>query len=177
MRFVDCAFAEHGDAIRAIFNEAIETSTSVYDYGPRSRETIESWFGAKHANGYPVIGAIDDDDRLLGFASYGPFRLWDGYKYTVEHSVYVEKSARGRGIGEALLRRVIEHARASDYHVTIGAIDGANTASIALHRKLGFELAGTMREVGFKFGRWLDVVFYQLRFDTPSAPTSESLRR
>jgi phosphinothricin acetyltransferase len=176
MRFVDCTFERHGSAIRDIFNDAIVSSTAVYDYGPRSLDTVEAWFAAKHARGYPIIGAADDDDRLLGFASYGAFRLWDGFKYTVEHSVYVEKTARGRGIGEALLKHVIEHAKAHDYHVMIGAIDAANAASIALHRKLGFTLAGTMGEVGFKFGRWLDVVFYQLTFDTPSNPTEHLVR-
>ena len=173
MRFIECTFEHHGRAVCEIFNEAIVTSTSVYDYGPRSLETIEQWFAAKAAHGYPIIAAVDDAGTLLGFSSYGTFRAWDGYKYTVEHSVYVEKSARGRGIGEALLRRLIETAKAQDYHVMIGAIDAANDASIALHRKLGFELAGTMREVGFKFGRWLDVVFYQLTLDTPVEPTEQ----
>jgi phosphinothricin acetyltransferase len=176
MRFIDCTFARHGSEIRDIFNDAIASSTAVYDYGPRSLDTVEAWFGAKLAGGFPIIGVADDDDRLLGFASYGAFRLWDGFKYTVEHSVYVEKSARGRGIGEALLRQIIGLAKAQDYHVMIGAIDAANEASIALHRKLGFTLAGTMREVGFKFGRWLDVVFYQLTFDTPSEPTENLVR-
>ena len=173
MQFIECTFELHGRAVCDIFNEAIVTSTSVYDYGPRALETIEQWFAAKAAHGYPIIAAVDDAGTLLGFSSYGTFRAWDGYKYTVEHSVYVEKSARGRGIGEALLRRLIETAKAQDYHVMIGAIDAANDASVALHRKLGFELAGTMREVGFKFGRWLDVVFYQLTLDTPVEPTEQ----
>lgn len=171
MQFIECTFDLHGRAVCDIFNEAIATSTSVYDYGPRSLETIESWFAAKAAHRYPVIAAVDDAGTLLGFSSYGTFRAWDGYKYTVEHSVYVEKSVRGNGIGQALLQQLIDTAMAQDYHVMIGAIDAANEASIALHRKLGFELAGTMREVGFKFGRWLDVVFYQLRLDTPAEPT------
>ncbi len=170
MRIIDCDAATHSDAILEILNEAIVSSTALYDYEPRSRESMRGWFATKRAAGFPVLGALDDAGQLLGFASYGTFRAWPAYKYSVEHSVYVHKHQRGRGVGETLLRRLISVAEQRDVHVLVGAIDAQNRASVALHRKLGFEHAGTVREAGFKFGRWLDVAFYQLILATPRAP-------
>jgi phosphinothricin acetyltransferase len=106
----------------------------------------------------------------MGFASYGPFRAWPAYKYSVEHSVYVDARFRRRGIGCLLLERLIEAAQSQDYHVLVGAIDAANRESIALHQRLGFTHCGTIRQAGFKFGRWLDLAFYQLILATPSQP-------
>jgi phosphinothricin acetyltransferase len=170
MEFIACTLAEHGDAILAIFNEAIATSTALYDYHPRSRDSMTAWFAAKAAGNYPVIGAVDEAGTLLGFASYGPFRAFPAYKYTVEHSVYVHCGHRGKGLGRALLERLVEAATAQDYHLLVGVIDMANVGSIALHEQLGFAHAGTLPEVGFKFGRWLDVGFYQRRLETPRHP-------
>ena len=121
-----------------------------------------AWFAAKRKGKYPVIGAVSETGELLGFASYGVFRGWPAYKYTVEHSVYVAAQHRGKGIGKRLLLRVIEQAEAQDYHVLVGGIDSQNVVSIALHRALGFQHAGTIRQVGFKFGSWLDLDLYQL---------------
>ena len=170
MRFVTCTHDAHASAILDIFNEAIATSTALYDYKPRAPDSMPGWFKAKEALGAPVIGAVDDAGTLLGFASYGTFRAWPAYKYTVEHSVYVHKDQRGRGIGEALLRQLIDAARARDVHVLVGAIDMANRGSIALHERLGFTHSGTIREAGYKFGRWLDVGFWQLVLETPRQP-------
>ncbi|WP_374486187.1 N-acetyltransferase family protein [Zoogloea sp.] len=170
MKFIACTLAEHGDAILAIFNEAIATSTALYDYQPRTRDSMTAWFAAKAAGNYPVIGAVDEAGTLLGFASYGPFRAFPAYKYTVEHSVYVHRDHRGKGLGRSLLEHLIEAATAQDYHLLVGVIDMANTASIALHEQLGFAHGGTLKEVGFKFGRWLDVGFYQRRLDSPQQP-------
>ena len=171
MRFVQCTHAAHAAAILEIFNEAIANSTALYDYKPRTPESMVAWFATKEAGRFPVIGAVDDAGALLGFASYGTFRAWPAYKYSVEHSVYVHKDHRGEGLGIALMRELIAAARAQDYHVMVGAIDMANSGSIALHEKLGFRHAGTIREAAFKFGRWLDLGFYQLVLETPARPS------
>jgi L-amino acid N-acyltransferase len=170
MNFIDCTLDQHGTAILDLFNEAIVHSTALYDYEPRPPESMVGWFAAKQAGRFPVIGATDDGGHLLGFASYGTFRAWPAYKYSVEHSVYVHQDQRGRGIGAALMQRLIAAARQQERHVMVGGIDTANAASIALHEKLGFTHAGTIRQAGFKFGRWLDLGFWQLVLDTPAQP-------
>jgi phosphinothricin acetyltransferase len=170
MKFVACTLETHGAAILEILNEQIRTSTSVYEYVPRAPESMVTWFKAKQAKQYPVIGVEDENGTLMGFAAYGVFRERPAYKYTVEHSVYVHQDHRGKGLGLALMERLIEAARAQDLHVMVGGIDATNAASIALHEKLGFVHAGTIRESGFKFGRWLDLAFYQLTLQTPRNP-------
>ncbi|CAB3625204.1 MAG: N-acetyltransferase family protein [Achromobacter pulmonis] len=167
---VDCTHERHADQILAIFNEAILTSTALYDYKPRPREAMQGWFQAKAGGGFPVVGFENAAGELMAFASYGTFRAWPAYKYSVEHSVYVDGRFRGQGLGEALMRVLIGRARANQVHVMIGGIDAANQGSIRLHEKLGFVHAGTIREAGFKFGRWLDLAFYQLTLDTPAQP-------
>lgn len=170
MRFVSCDLEKHGAAILAIINEAIVNTTAVYDYTPRPIESMTSWFEVKQRGNYPVIGVEDDDGQLLGFATYGSYRARPAYKYTVEHSVYVRKDQRGRGLGALLMRELIALARGEGYHVIVGGIDAENTGSIAFHEKLGFVYAGTIRQAGYKFGRWLDLTFYQLILDTPAQP-------
>lgn len=170
MNFVNCTYDAHASAILDIFNEAILTSTALYDYKPRAPESMAGWFKTKEAGRFPVIGAVGADGRLLGFASYGTFRAWPAYKYSVEHSVYVHKDHRRNGLGRTLMQSLIAAAREQQYHVMIGGIDIANTGSIALHESLGFVHAGTIRQAGFKFGRWLDLGFYQLLLDTPAQP-------
>jgi L-amino acid N-acyltransferase len=107
---------------------------------------------------------------MMGFGSYGTFRAFPAYKYTVEHSVYVAADCRGRGLGKTLLQEIITQARAQNYHVLVGGIDSQNATSIHLHQRFGFEHAGTIRQAGFKFGRWLDLEFYQLILETPAQP-------
>lgn len=170
MPLVHCTHDRHADAILDVFNDAIVNSTALFDYAPRTQASMVAWFEAKAAGRFPVLGLEDDTGRLLGFASYGGFRAWPAYKYTVEHSVYVHRDHRGRGIGRVLMRALIDAARGQDVHVMVGGIEAANTASIALHASLGFAHAGTVREAGFKFGRWLDLAFYQLVLDTPAQP-------
>lgn len=169
MTIVDCDRSRAGE-ILDILNDAIEHSTALYDYRPRPLSAMDAWFDAKERQGYPVIGALDASGRLLGFASYGAFRAWPAYKYSVEHSLYVARGHRGRGIGKALLGALLERARAQEYHNVIGGIDAENTTSIALHERFGFERCGLIRHAGFKFGRWLDLAFYQKLLDTPVAP-------
>ena len=170
MQAVHCTRERHGDAILDIFNDAILHSTALYEYQPRTPQRIDEWFAAKAQGGFPVLGIEDDDGTLAGFGSYGAFRAFPAYKYTVEHSVYVQQAYRGRGVGMALMSGLIDTARAQDCHVMVGVIDMDNQASIALHTRLGFMHAGTVRQAGFKFGRWLDVGFYQLTLATPLQP-------
>jgi phosphinothricin acetyltransferase len=146
-------------AILTIYNQVIATSNSVYTETPSTLEDRQAWFAARRAANFPVLVAVDD--RLRGFASFGDFRPWPGYALSVEHSVYVEEATRGRGIGSALVQRLIDEGRARGKHVMIGGIDAENPASIALHTKLGFIEVGRLREVACKFGNWLDLVFMQ----------------
>lgn len=170
MRIVHCNHERHATRILEVFNDAIVNSTALFDYEPRRPESMVTWFEAKEKGRYPVIGLEDESEALLGFASYGSFRAWPAYKYTVEHSVYVHKDHRGKKIGRILMRALIQHAIAQEYHLMIGGIEAANIASIALHESLGFKHAGTIREAGYKFGRWLDLSFYQLTLPTPAIP-------
>lgn len=169
MHIAFCSYESDGAQILEILNDAILNTTALYDYKPRSMENMVAWFDAKKANSYPVIGAFEDSE-LIGFASYGSFRNWPAYKYTVEHSIYVHKDHRGKGIALMLMQRLIEAARKQQYHVMVGAIDTSNHVSISLHEKLGFFHAGTIRQAGFKFGQWLDFSFYQLILETPLRP-------
>jgi L-amino acid N-acyltransferase len=188
-----CTEALHAPAILGILNHAIVTSTALYDYQPRTLANMATWFAAKRAGDFPVIGAFDvgleaGDERgeisgesggggeapakptLLGFASFGAFRAFPAYKYTVEHSVYVHHAHRGRGLAKVLMNALIDAAQQQGKHVMVGAIDAANEVSLKLHADLGFQRVGTMPQVGFKFGRWLDLVLVQRVLTTPNTP-------
>lgn len=173
MNIITCRFETHASAILDILNEAIVNSTALFDYKPRVAASMHGWFQTKEMGHFPVLGAVDETGNLLGFSSYGTFRSWPAYKYSVEHSVYVHKDHRGKGVGRALMGSLIDCARAQEYHLLIGGIDISNAVSIALHRALGFSHAGTIQQAGFKFGRWLDLAFYQLLLDTPPHPKDE----
>jgi len=170
MQIIECIEKEHGGAILEILNHTIINSTALFAYHPRSPENMRSWFQTKKDNNYPVIGAVDTDGTLVGFASYGSFRQWPAYKYTVEHSIYIHPAHRRRTIGDKLLKQVINRAEQQDYHVLIGAIESTNQASIRLHEKNGLACCGTIKEVGFKFGTWLNLSFYQLVLTSPASP-------
>jgi L-amino acid N-acyltransferase len=176
VQFIKCTHSAHAEAILDIFNEAIVNSTALYDYQPRQPESMVSWFKAKEIGNFPVIGAIDESDRLLGFATYGTFRNWPAYKYSIEHSVYIHPDYRRQGIGFALMQQLILAATEQQYHTMIGGIDMTNTSSIALHEQLGFKHTGTIEHAGFKFGRWLDLGFYQLLLETPVEPVDGNSR-
>lgn len=170
MKVIRCTHARHADAILAIFNEAIVTSTALFDYEPRTPQFMMDWFASKEAAHLPVIGIENDLGELLGFASYGSFRAWPAYKYTVEHSVYVHKDHRGKGMGQLLMKELIKAAKTQNLHLLVGCIEASNHASIALHQACGFTHAGTISQAGFKFGKWLDLSMYQLVLETPATP-------
>ena len=161
MNIVVCDYERHATAILAILNDAIVSSTALFDYEPRAPETMVEWFRLKKARQFPVLGAEGEDGELLGFATYGTFRAWPAYKYTIEHSVYVHRDQRRRGVARALMTRLIAEAEAQSYHVMVAGIDAANSASIELHEQLGFARCGVIHHAGFKFGRWLDLLFMQ----------------
>jgi phosphinothricin acetyltransferase len=155
--------------MREIFNEVIATSTAVYYFEPTSLAERTAWFDARNAAGFPILVA-ERDDAVLGFASFAEFRgAWPGYRYSVEHSVHVRADSRGQGIGRQLVAALFPLAVAMGKHVMIGGIDAANTASLRMHASLGFGQVAHFREVGHKFGRWLDLVFMQRFLDAPGA--------
>lgn len=149
------------DTILEIVNHQILHSTSNYDYEPHDFETQKLWFEQKQAKNQPIIVA-EFENAPIAYATYGTFREKIGYQYTVEHSVYVAQEFIGQGVGKLLLAELIRLAKEQGYHVMIGAIDAENTGSITFHEKFGFTVTGTIREVGYKFDHWLDLVFMQL---------------
>lgn len=159
------------DAMLSIYNHAVLHTTASYDYQPRSEDRQRDWFAAKQAAGLPVLVA-QQGKAIAGFASYGPFRAWDGYRFTVEHSVYVGEAFRRLGIASALVQELLQHAAGQGLHLMVAAIDAANTGSIELHRRLGFAEAGVLREAGYKFDRWLDLAFMTKKLD--AGMTSEA---
>ena len=156
-----------------IFNDAILNSTALYDYKTRTMDMMHAWYADKQNHQYPVIGAFDEKDTLLGFSTYGMFRVRPAYKYSVEHSVYVRADKRGNGLGKILLQEIIKKAEEQDFHVMVAGIDAANEVSIKLHEQLGFEFCGLIKQSGYKFEKWLDLAFYQLILSTPVHPVEE----
>lgn len=146
--------------ILAITNDAIATTTTSWMWSPSTLAARETWMRERQARGFPVLIA-ETDGAVDGFGSFGDFRPWDGYLHTVEHSIYVDPTAQGRGLGKTLLAALIDRARALDMHAMIGGIEAGNIRSIALHLRAGFVETGRLPEVGRKFDRWLDLVFMQ----------------
>jgi phosphinothricin acetyltransferase len=150
--------------ILAIYNEVIANTTAVYAETPVTLEDRRRWFQARRAQGYPVLVSVATEageDRVTGFASFGDFRAWPCYRHTVEHSVHVRADRRGQGIGRALVEALFPAAAAQGKHIMIAGVDADNAVSLALHERLGFERVAHFREVGRKFGRWLDLIFLQ----------------
>jgi L-amino acid N-acyltransferase len=160
MRMIADASPQDLLQILAIYNEVIRNSTAVFSESEYTPERGAAWFDAKVGSGFPFIVARDDSG-VIGFASFGEFRAWPGYRYSVEHSVHVRSDRRGQRVGRALLIELTLRAAAMGKHVMIAGIEADNAASIAMHEKLGFINVGRFHEVGFKFGRWLDLVFLQ----------------
>ena len=147
-------------SILAIYNDVIGTSTAIFAESPATLDDRTAWWEASVRQRYPVLVATDESG-VIGFSSFGDFRTWPGYRFTVEHSVHVRADRRGRGIGTALVTALLPIASALGKHVMIAGVDADNAASIRMHERLGFFRVAHFQQVGFKFGRWLDLVFLQ----------------
>jgi L-amino acid N-acyltransferase len=157
--------------ILEIYNHVIVHTTAVYQYVPQTLEMRKAWYDSKIKDGYPLFIA-EDAGRVVGLSTYGPFRAWAAYKYTVENSVYVAADQRGKGIARLLMQPLIDAARSQGYHAIIASIDASNDASLRLHESFGFAEVAHFREVGYKFGRWLDLKFLELLLvGNPAQPT------
>ncbi len=155
-----------------IYNDAILNTTAIYDYKPHTLEDRRRWYKNKKDAGYPLL-VFETDNKAVAFATFGPFRAWPAYKYSIEHSVYVHKDYRKNGIGEKLLKELIKIASGMDYAIIVAGIDADNNKSIKLHEKLGFKYSGTITKAGYKFGKWLDLTFYQLELIGPKEPIED----
>ena len=164
---IDEATAQDFEQVLAIYNEVIRNTTAVYSDDEYDQKRGKEWFDAKLSSGFPFIVARDDRG-VAGFGAFGAFRAWPCYRYSVEHSVHVRADRRGQGIGRALVSELKSRAAALGKHVMIAGIDTDNIASIRMHERLGFSSVGHLREVGFKFGRWLDLQFLQCMLQPPS---------
>jgi L-amino acid N-acyltransferase YncA len=148
------------DALRTIYNREVLESTVTFDMVPRTLEEQRDWID-EHSGAHPALVAVAEDETVVGFGSLSPYRPRPAYAPTVEDSVYVHHEHRGHGYGRLLLEELVRRGSDHGFHTVIGRIVGHHEASIGLHARCGFELAGTEREVGRKFGRWLDVVLMQ----------------
>ncbi|WP_242272631.1 GNAT family N-acetyltransferase [Bacillus cereus group sp. BfR-BA-01310] len=155
-----------------IYNDAILNTTAVYAYKPVTLENRIDWYEQKQADGYPIL-VYELDNKVVGFATFGPFRAWPAYKYSIEHSVYVNKEYRKNGIGTSLMKALIAIAKEREYMTLIAGIDAENEKSIAMHKNFGFVYSGTISKAGYKFNRWLDLAFYQLELNGPVKPIEE----
>ena len=149
-------------AILDIYNHAVAETTAIWNETLVDLDNRRAWFELRRTRGFPILVA-EIDGRIAGYASYGDWRPFDGFRHSVEHSVYVEKVHYGRGLGNSLMAALIERATQGGIHVMVAAIEAGNTGSIALHKSLGFRLVGTHHEVGQKFGRWLDLTMVELK--------------
>jgi phosphinothricin acetyltransferase len=156
------------EAIRAIYNREVLGSTVTFDMVARTAEEQLAWLD-EHSGAHPAVVAVGDLDLVCGFGSLSPYRSRPAYRTTVEDSVYVDTDARGQGVGRGLLDELIRLAAVHGFHAVMARVVGGHQASIALHRACGFELVGVEREVGRKFGRWLDVVLMQRLLDGADA--------
>ena len=166
---VRLATLDDAEAVRAIYNREVTGSTVTFDLVPRSLDDQRAWLAA-HAGAHPAVVAVSGD-AVVGFGSLSPYRDRPAYSTTVEDSVYVDRELRGQGVGRLLLAELVRLAGLHGFHSVMGRIVGGHDASIAIHRACGFELVGVEREVGRKFGRWLDVVVMQ-RLLSPEASAS-----
>lgn len=163
------ALVKDAGPIAGIYNQAVRDTVAIWNDSEVDVANRRAWIADRQVAGYPVL-VLEEGGEVIGYASYGPYRPFDGYKYSVEHSVYVRPEHHGRGYGRLLMEALIERARKGKVHVMIGGIAAENEGSLVLHKKLGFVETGRMPEVGQKFGRWLDLVFMQLQVDNRREP-------
>ncbi|HTC00623.1 MAG TPA: GNAT family N-acetyltransferase [Ferruginibacter sp.] len=161
MILVRTATANDLPAMLVIYNDIIINTTAVYDYEPHTIEMRRQWFTTKQEQGFPVFVA-EENGVIVGFSSFGTFRAWTGFNHTVENSIYVSAEHRGKGIGKLLLPPLIDAAKELKLHAIVAGIDATNMVSIKLHEKFGFVEVAHFKEVGYKFDRWLDLVFMEL---------------
>ena len=154
------ATVDDGEAIRTIYNREVVGTTVTFDMVARTRDDQLAWL-VSHSGAHPAIVAVDDTGQVAGFGSLSPYRSRPAYSTTVEDSVYVDEAYRGQGVGGLLLAELVRLAGAHGFHAVMARIVGGHETSIALHQSCGFELVGVEREVGRKFGRWLDVALMQ----------------
>ena len=159
-------------SIRDIYNDAVRNTTAIWNEQPVDLANRLAWFNARQALGYPILVAVEND-AVTGYASFGDWRPFEGFRYSVEHSVYVRNDQRGKGLGPRLMQVLIERARSGGKYVMVAAIESGNQASIRLHERLGFITTGQMPQVGIKFGRWLDLTFMQLALNPGAEPPQE----
>ena len=151
-------------AMLEIYNDIILNTTAVWHNDPHTLKMRQEWFVLKQEQGYPVFVAMHEE-QLLGFSTIGPFRPWYGYRFTVENSVYVAASSRGKGIAKLLMQPLINAAKELGLHAIVAGIEAENEASIGLHKTFGFVEVAHFKQVGYKFDRWLDLKFLELVFD------------
>lgn len=156
-------------ALRDIYNDAVLNTTAIWNEVAIDLDNRRAWLELRAQQGFPVLVA-EDAGAVVGYASYGSWRAFDGFRETVEHSVYVRADQRGKGVGPQLMQALVDRARAQGLHVMVAAIESGNAASIRLHERLGFATTGQMPQVGQKFGRWLDLTFMQLVLDARDTP-------
>lgn len=156
-------------AILAIYNDAVAKTTAIWNDQPADLANRRAWFFARVTQGFPILVA-EEEALVVGYGSFGDFRPFEGYRFTVEHSVYVAEGVRRRGIASSLLAALEERARDMGKHVMVAGIAADNEASIRLHERFGFVETGRMGEVGFKFGRWLDLVLMQKQLSGSEPP-------
>lgn len=155
--------------ILEIYNDAIINTTAIYAYEPHDIEERKQWYYERKEKGQPVL-VFKENNQIIGFATFEQFRGYPAFKYSLEHSVYVHKNYRKRGIGKKLMKELIKVADENGYAIMVAAIDSENKGSIELHKKLGFKYTGTIEKSGFKFGKWLNLVFYELKLKGPKNP-------
>jgi L-amino acid N-acyltransferase YncA len=164
------------DEITAIYNEVLTNSTAIYSDRPTTSEERIAWWRMRQEQGYPVLVARDDGS-IAGFGTFGDFRPWPGYRFTVEGTIHIPSSARGQGVGTELLQALIVRAGTLGKHMMIAGVDSENTASLRFLERFGFERVGHLREVGYKFDRFLDLIFLQYWITPPSQDTSNPQTR
>lgn len=155
-----------------IYNAAILNTTSVYDYNAHTFQDRKQWYKKKKQEGYPIL-VYEANNKVVGFATFGPFREWPAYKYSVEHSIYVHERCRNKGIGTLLIKEIIRITNEREFATLVAGIDEANENSVKMHEKLGFKHSGTINKAGYKFGKWLNLAFYQLDLEGPKNPTED----
>lgn len=154
------ATVEDAEAIRSIYNPEVLESTVTFDLVPRTLHEQQQWLRAR-SGAHTVLVAEDEHAEVVGFGSLSPYKDRPAYSTSVEDSVYVRRDQRGLGVGRLLLAELVAVATSHGFHTVLARIVGDHDASIRLHLSLGFDVVGTEREVGRKFGRWLDVVIMQ----------------